>query len=89
MRRPVRVVVEPSALSAVHCTLTGSGMYPAYVDPFAPALEREIVVRACDEFGNPIGKALPGMKEGFLAQLRNTNPDLTNPMVEVQELGEA
>ena len=85
--KPMRVAVMPAALSPAHSTLHGSGMYNAWVEGMN-AGEREIVLTARDAYGNAIGKALPGLREGFSVQLRNTDTNLTNPMVEITDLGE-
>ena len=56
--RPVRLVVSPSALSAVHCTVRGSGLHSRWKDQ--PELEeREILFLARDHYGNPLGRSPP------------------------------
>ena len=86
-KKPVHVQVSPSSLSPPHCTLTGSGMHTTYVEGMSAA-EREIVLTARDRYGNAIGKATPGLKESFHVVLRNTDPGLTNPMIDTFDLAE-
>ena len=62
-------------------------MHTTYVEGMSAA-EREIVLTARDRYGNAIGKATPGLKESFHVVLRNTDPGLTNPMIDTFDLAE-
>ena len=87
-RKPVKVKCEPGPLSPAHCTLTGSGLHTCYPEGMS-AQEREIILTARDGYGNPLGRAVPGLREALQVTLRNTDAGLTNPMVEVSELATA
>ena len=89
--KPTRLKVEPSGLSAAHCTLHGSGLHHAYVEGMQPP-DREIYLAARDAYGNWLGDRTrvvePNLRDKFAVHLRNTDINSTNPMVEVSDLGD-
>ena len=72
--RPVRLVVAPSALSVVHCTVRGSGLHSRWKD--LPELEeREILFIARDHYGNPLGRSPPALASLVFKVQRVTSRD--------------
>ena len=85
--KPVRIKVEPDALSPPHITMHGSGLHDAYVDWDKP-VDRFVLLTGRDAYSNWMGKMVPNFRESIHVTLRNQDKDGTNPMVELSDVGE-
>ena len=85
--KPVRIKAEPDALSPPHITMHGSGLHDAYVDWDKP-VDRFVLLTGRDAYSNWMGKMVPNFRESIHVTLRNQDKDGTNPMVELNDVGE-